>query len=45
MPLFRRLPVGQVAQIPIASIRPNPQQPRRVFSEEGLEALAALMRA
>ncbi len=44
MPLFRRLPVGQVAQIPIASIRPNPQQPRRVFSEEGLDALAASIR-
>ncbi len=44
MPLFRRLKAGQVALLPVASIRPNPQQPRRTFTEEGLEALSASIR-
>ena len=30
----------QVLQIPIAQIRPNPRQPRRSFSEEGLADLS-----
>ena len=30
----------QVLQIPIAQIRPNPRQPRRSFSEEGLAELS-----
>ena len=30
----------QVLQIPIAQIRPNPRQPRRSFSEEGLQELS-----
>lgn len=39
MALFRRFPVGQVVQLPIAAIRRNPQQPRRVFAEDALETL------
>jgi len=34
----------QVAQIPIASIRPNPHQPRTVFDEEKLDELAQSLR-
>ncbi len=34
----------QVAQIPIAAIRPNPHQPRTVFDEAKLDELAASLR-
>lgn len=44
MSLFHRPTVGQVVQLPIASIRPNPQQPRRTFTEEGLTALSDSIR-
>ena len=40
MPLFRRFAVGQVVRFPISEIRPNPQQPRRVFTEESLDSLS-----
>ena len=32
----------RVQYIPLGRIRPNPQQPRRSFDEEGLAELAAL---
>ncbi|HEY5171115.1 MAG TPA: ParB/RepB/Spo0J family partition protein [Acidimicrobiia bacterium] len=35
---------GGLADIPIAEIRPNPQQPREHFDEEALAALAASIR-
>ena len=35
----------RVQYIPLGRIRPNPQQPRRSFDEEGLAELAASMRA
>ena len=35
---------GGLAEIPIASIRPNPQQPREHFDEEALAALAESIR-
>ena len=34
----------QVAQIPIAAIRPNPHQPRTIFDEDKLAELAASLR-
>ena len=36
--------VGGLADLPIASIRPNPQQPREHFDEEALAALAESIR-
>ncbi len=36
--------VGGLAEIPISSIRPNPQQPRSHFDEEALAALAESIR-
>ena len=36
-----RMREREVARIPIDSIRPNPYQPRRVFSQEALEELCA----
>lgn len=36
-----RMREREVARIPIESIRPNPYQPRRVFSQEALEELCA----
>lgn len=35
----------RVQYIPLGRIRPNPQQPRRSFDEEGLEELAASIRS
>ena len=32
---------NRVLFLPVASISPNPDQPRQVFSQEGLEELAA----
>jgi ParB family chromosome partitioning protein len=37
----RFLDAGRVAFVPVADIRPNPAQPRRVFDEAGLRELAA----
>lgn len=34
-------PAGGLATLPIASITPHPDQPRRIFTEEALEELAA----
>lgn len=34
----------QVLQLPTASIRPNPRQPRKVFAEDGLQELANSIR-
>jgi ParB family chromosome partitioning protein len=34
-------PAIRYAQLPVASIRPNPRQPRSVFDEEALDELAA----
>ena len=34
-------PTGGLATLPIASISPHPDQPRRIFTEEALEELAA----
>ena len=36
---------GRVVFLPARSIRPNPQQPRRVFDEEALEELAESIRS
>lgn len=35
---------GSVVRLPLSAIRPNPAQPRRRFSEEALEELAASIR-
>lgn len=35
---------GGVVRLPLSAIRPNPHQPRRRFSQEGLEELAASIR-
>ena len=40
MPLFRKREGRQVLELPAASIHPSPHQPRREFSQEGLEELA-----
>jgi ParB family chromosome partitioning protein len=37
-------PTGGLADLPISSIRPNPQQPREHFDEEALAALAESIR-
>ena len=37
----RRLRVGDVAEINVANIRPNPYQPRTTFDDEALDELAA----
>ncbi len=37
-------PQGPLRVVPIASVRPNPFQPRRAFDDESLEALAASVR-
>ena len=34
------VPTQGFAELPVASIRPNPQQPRQHFDEEALTALA-----
>ena len=39
-----RMREREVARIPIDAIRPNPYQPRRVFSQEALEELCASIR-
>ena len=47
MPLLRRKGLfenSRVLFLPIAAISPNPDQPRRHFSKEGLEELAASIR-
>ena len=47
MPLLRKKGLfesGRVLYLPIAAIAPNPDQPRRRFSKEGLEELAASIR-
>ena len=47
MPLLRKKGLfesGRVLFLPIAAISPNPDQPRRRFSREGLEELAASIR-
>ena len=44
MPLLKKRLVGQVVELPISRIRPNPHQPRQVFSEEGLDSLARSIR-
>ena len=36
---------GRILFLPAEEIRPNPSQPRRVFDQEGLEELAASIRA
>ena len=36
-----RLGRGGITQIPVSEIEPNPNQPRRLFDEEALQALAA----
>ena len=44
MPLLRRKGLyesNRVLYLPVAVIAPNPDQPRRHFSREGLEELAA----
>ena len=44
MPLLRRKGLyesNKVLYLPVAAIAPNPDQPRRHFSREGLEELAA----
>ena len=44
MPLLRKKGLfesSRVLYLPIAAIAPNPDQPRRRFSKEGLEELAA----
>ena len=35
---------GRVVFLPARSIRPNPQQPRKIFSQESLEELADSIR-
>ena len=37
--------IGALRELPIASIEPNPRQPRTVFDDRGLEELAASIRA
>ncbi len=44
MPLFHRSLVGRVVELPISRIRPNPHQPRQVFSEASLASLTASIR-
>lgn len=39
MPLFQKVRKQQVIELPVASIRPNPNQPRREFSVPELEEL------
>ncbi len=39
------LPVAGFAEIPVASVRPNPRQPRRTFDDAALEELAASISA
>ena len=39
-----RLGRGGITQIPVSEIEPNPNQPRRVFDEEALQAFYALSR-
>ena len=41
MPIFRKSDKRQVLELPISEIHPNPQQPRRIFSQGELEELAA----
>ncbi|MFR9503182.1 MAG: ParB/RepB/Spo0J family partition protein [Rikenellaceae bacterium] len=38
-------PMGEIAQIALSKIKPNPTQPRREFDEEALESLAASIRS
>ena len=38
------LQAGKVLFLPLASIRPNPAQPRRIFDPAGLQELAASIR-
>ena len=49
MPLFRRhdglFESGRVLWLPVESLRPNPDQPRQHFSQEGLEELAQSIQA
>lgn len=48
MPLFRKKGLfesNKVLYLPITSLEPNPAQPRKVFSEESLEELAASIAA
>lgn len=46
MPLLRKnAPTDRVLSLPVESIRPNPDQPRRYFDPEGLEELADSIRA
>lgn len=40
MPLFRKQDRRQVMELPIDSIRPNPNQPRKTFSPEELKELS-----
>lgn len=40
MPLFRKTDKRQVMELPISSIQPNPNQPRVVFQQKELDALA-----
>ena len=44
-PLQRKGIGGKVLYLPIDSLRPNPDQPRRVFDQEALEELASSIRS
>jgi ParB family chromosome partitioning protein len=44
IPLGEEGPKSEVLEIPLTEIRPNPYQPRRAFSEERMEELAASIR-
>ena len=46
MPLLRKKdPSDRILSLPLDAIRPNPDQPRRFFDQEGLEELADSIRA
>ena len=46
MPFLRKnAPTDRILSLPVESIRPNPDQPRRFFDPEGLEELADSIRA
>lgn len=39
--ILRNLKVGTIAKLPISLIKPNPDQPRKLFHEESLHGMAA----
>lgn len=44
-PTVQQVVVSAIQELPLADIRPNPHQPRKVFDEETLEELAASIKS